>query len=182
MGVLMARPQDRSGSSSSSGSLLCMRMPSPPLLCPDTPAPGSTAQGGRAPPLKSAFTPDHRQSPTPSPTLFYDFTGYRLEERSFLSSLCDEIGTVGDLQSVAASPGFKYSWVEQILTSFPHDFPAAVFVTLAGWYTSSRSMFWKKMDDLEDAFKEIQKGALFNRIVNAHSVVLQHVSLLPWIR
>ena len=182
MGVLMARPRARSGSSSSSGSSLCMRMPSPPLLCPDTPAPGSTAQGGIAPSPKSAFTPDHRQSPTPSPSPFYDFTGYRLEERSFLSSLCDEIGTVGDLQSVAASLGFKYSRVEQILTSFLHDFPAAVFATLAGWYTASRSMFWKKLDDLEAAFKEMHKGALFNRIVNAHSVALQCVSSLPWIR
>ena len=177
----MARPRDRSGSSSSSGSSLRMRMPSPPLLHPDTPAPGSTAQGGIAPP-KSAFTPDHSQSPTPSPSLFYYFTGYRLEERSFLSSLCDEIGTVGNLQSVAASLGFKYSRVEQILTSFPHDFPAAVFATLAGWYTASCSMFWKKLDDLEEAFKEIQKGALFNRIVNAHSVVLQCLSSLPRIR
>ena len=182
MGILMACPQDRSGSSSSSGSSLCMRMPSPPLLHPDTPAPGSMEQGGRAPPPKSAFTPDHRQSPTPSPSPFYDFTGYRLEECSFLSSLCNEIGTVGDLQSVAASLGFKYSRVEQILTSFPHDFPAAVFATLAGWYTTSRTMFWKKMDELEEAFKEIQKGALFNRIVNAHSVVLQCMSSLPRIR
>ena len=123
MGVLMARPRDRSGSSSSSGSSLRMRMPSPPLLRPNTPAPGSTALAGIAPSPKSAFPPDHRQSPTPSPSPFYDFTGYRLEERSFLSSLCDEIGTVGNLQSVAASLGFKYSRVEQILTSFPHDFP-----------------------------------------------------------
>ena len=40
-------------------------------------------------------------------------------------------------------------------------------------------MFWKKLDDLEDAFKELHKGALFNRIVNAHSVALQRVSSLP---
>ena len=105
-----------------------------------------------------------------------------MEERSFLSSLCDEIGTVGDLQSVAASLGFKFSWVEQILTSFPHDFPAAVFTTLAGWYTASCSMFCEKLDDLEEAFKEMHKGALFNRIVNAHSVALQCVSSLPRIR
>ena len=148
----------------------------------DTLAPGSTAQGGTAPSPKSAHTTTHHLSPTPSPSPFYDFTGYRLEERSFLSSLCDEIGTVGELQSVAASLGFKYSRVEQILTSFPHDFPAAVFATLAGWYTASRSMFWKKLDDLEDAFQEMHKGALFNRIVNAHSVALQHVSSLPRIR
>ena len=89
---------------------------------------------------------------------------------------------MGDLQSVAASLGLKYSRVEQILTSFPHDFPAAVFATLAGWYTASRSMFWKKLDDLEDAFKEMHKGTLFNRIVNAHSVALQRVSSLPQIR
>ena len=80
---------------------------------------------------------------------------------------------------MAASLGLKYSRVEQILTSFPHDFPAAVFATLGGWYTASRSMFWKKLDDLEDAFKELHKGALFNRIVNAHLVVLQRVSSLP---
>ena len=182
MGILMACPQDRSGSLSSSGSSLRMRTPSPPLLCPDTPAPGSMAQGGIAPSPKSAFIPDHRQSPTPSPSPFYDFTGYRLEERSFLSSLCDEIGTVGDLQSVATSLGFKYSRVEQILTSFPHDFPTAVFATLAGWYTASRSMIWRKLDDLEEAFKEIHKGALFNCIVNANSVALQCVSSLPQIR
>ena len=119
MGVLMACPQDCSGSSSSSGSSLRMRMPSPPLLHPNTPAPGSMAQGGIAPSPKSAFTPDHCQSPTPSPSPFYNFTGYRLEERSFLSSLCDEIGTVGDLQSVATSLGFKYSWVEQMVHRLP---------------------------------------------------------------
>ena len=84
------------------------------------------AQGGIVPSPNSAFTPVRRQSPTPSPSPFYDFTGYWLEERSFLSSLCDEIGTVGDLQLVAASLGFKYSRVEQILTSFPHDFPTGV--------------------------------------------------------
>ena len=136
------------------------------------PAPGSMAQGSIVPSPNSAFTPVHHQSPTPSPSPFYDFTGYRLEERSFLSSLCNEIGTVGDLQSVATSLGFKFSWVEQILTSFPHDFPTAVFATLVGWYTASRSMFWEKLDDLEAAFKEMHKGALFNRIVNAHSVAL----------
>ena len=43
-------------------------------------------------------------------------------------------------------------------------------------------MFWKKLDDLEDAFKEMHKGALFNCIVNAHSVTLQRVSSLPRIR
>ena len=181
MGVLMTRQRDHSGSPSSSGSSLCMRTPSPSVGHPDTLAPGSMAQGGIAPSPKSAHTPTHHLSPTPSPSPFYDFTGYRLEECSFLSSLCDEIGTVGELQSVAASLGFKYSRVEQILTSFPHDFPAAVFATLAGWYTASHSMFWKKLDDLEEAFQEMHKGALFNRIVNAHSVALQRVSSLPQI-
>ena len=104
-----------------------------------------------------------------------------MEECSFLSSLCNEIGTVSDLQTVAATLGFKFSQVEQILTSFPHDFPAAVFATLAGWYTASRSMFCEKLDDLEEAFKEMHKGALFNHIVNAHSVALPRVSSLPWI-
>ena len=181
MGTLMTRPRNHSRSPSSSVSSISGKTQSPPPGRPDTPAPGTTAQVGIIPSSNSAFTPVCRQSPTPSHSPFYDFTGYRLEERSFLSSLCDEIGTVGDLQSVAASLGLKYSRVEQILTSFPHDFPAAVFATLAGWYTASRSMFWKKLDDLEDAFKEMHKGALFNRIVNAHSVALQRVSSLPQI-
>ena len=43
-------------------------------------------------------------------------------------------------------------------------------------------MFWKKLDDLEEAFKELHKGTLFNHIVNAHSVALQRVSSLPRIR
>ena len=60
-------------------------MPSPTLLRPDTLAPGSTAQGGIAPSPKSTFTPVHHKSPTPSPSPFYDFTGYRLEEHSFLA-------------------------------------------------------------------------------------------------
>ena len=182
MGILMTRPRDRSGSHSSSGSSLRMKTPSPIRGHAATPAPVSTAQGSVVPSPNSAFTPVRRQSITPSPSPFYDFTGYRMEERSFLSSLCDEIGTVGDLQSVAASLGFKYSRVEQILTSFPHDFPAAVFATLARWYTTSRSMFCEKLDDLEEAFKEMHKGALFNHIVNAHSVALQCVSALPRIR
>ena len=149
---------------------------------PNTPVPGSMAQGSIVPSPNSTFTPVHCQSPTPSPSPFYDFTGYRMEERSFLSSLCDEIGTVSDLQTVAPSLGFKFSQVEQIRMSFPHDFPAAVFATLAGWYTASRSMFCEKLDDLEEAFKEMHKGTLFNCIVNTHSVALQHVSSLPWIR
>ena len=182
IGTVTTLPQDHSRSPSSSVSSLHGKTPSPTLGRPDTPAPGATVQGGIIPSSNSAFTPVRCQSPTPSPSPFYDFTGYRLEERSFLSSLCDEIGTVGDLQSVATSLGLKYSRVEQILTSFPHDFPAAVFATLAGWYTASRSMFWKKLDDLEDAFKELHKGALFDRIVNAHSVALQSVSSLPRIR
>ena len=179
MGILMAQSRDRSSSPSSSCPSLCMGTPSPHPECPDTPAPGSTAQGGVVPSPNSTFTPIHRQSPTPSPSPFYDFTGYRMEERSFLSSLCDEIGTVNDLQTVAASLGFKFSRVEQILTSFPHDFPAAVFATLVGWYTTSRSMFCEKLDNLEAAFQKMHKGKLFTRIVNAHSVALQHVSSLP---
>ena len=182
MGILMARSQDRSGSPPSSCPSRCMGTPSPHPGHPDMLAPGSTAQGGIVPSPNSAFTPVHCQSPTPSPFPFYDFTGYRMEEQSFLSSLCDEIGTVSDLQTVAASLGFKFSQVEQILTSFPHDFPAEVFATLAGWYTTSRSMFCEKLDDLEAAFKEMHKGTLFTCIMNAHSVALQRVSSLPWIR
>ena len=182
IGTLLTHPRNNSRSPSSSISSIRGKTQSPPPGCPDTPAPGTTAQVGINPSSNSVFTPVCRQSPTPSHSPFYDFTGYRLEECSFLSSLCNEIRTVGDLQSVAAFLGLKYSRVEQILTSFPHDFPAAVFATLAGWYTSSRSMFWKKLDDLEDAFKEMHKGALFNCIVNAHSVTLQRVSSLPRIR
>ena len=134
-------------------------------------------------PHLTACLPQFAASPqcphTPHSTIS-QVTGWR-NVPSFLS-LCDEIGTVGDLQSMAASLGLKYSRVEQILTSFPHDFPAAVFATLAGWYTASWSMFWKKLDDLEDTFKEMHKGALFDRIVNAHSVALQRVSSLPRIR
>ena len=57
-----------------------------------------------------------------------------------------------------------------------------MFATLAGWYTTSRSRFYAKLDDLEEAFKEMHKGALFNRIVKAHSAALKHLSLLPRIR
>ena len=159
-----------------------MGIPSPHPEDPDMLAPGLMGQGVVVPLPNSAFTPVHCQSRAPSPSPFYDFIGYRMEERSFLSSLCDEIGTVGDLQSVAASLGFKFSRIDQILTSFLHDFSAAVFATLAGWYTSSYSMFCEKLDDLEAAFKEMHKGALFTRILNAHSVTLQHVSSLPQIR
>ena len=113
---------------------------------------------------------------------FYDFSGYQMEERSFLSGLCDEIGTVSDLQTVATTLGFPSSRVQQILMSFPNDFPAVVFATLAGWYTTSRSRFYEKLDDLEEAFKDMHKGALFNRIVKAHSVALKHLSSLPRIR
>ena len=102
-----------------------------------------------------------------------------MEERSFLSSLCNEIGNVSDLQTVAATLGFPISRVQQILTSFPNDFPAVVFATLAGWYTTSHSRFYAKLDDLQEAFKDMHKGALFNRIVKAHSAALKCLSSLP---
>ena len=107
MGILMARSQDRSGSPLSSSPSRCTGTPSPHPRHPDMPASGSTLQGGVVPSPNSAFTPVCWQSPTPSPSPFYDFTGYRMEERSFLSSLCDEIGTVSDLQTVAASLGLQ---------------------------------------------------------------------------
>ena len=182
MGILMAQSQDRSGSPSSSCSSLRTGTPSPHPGHPDTLAPGSTALSGLVPSPNSAFTPVHCQSPTPSPSRFYDFSGYRMEERSFLSSLCNEIGTVSDLQTVAATLGFPTSRVQQILMSFPNDFPAVVFATLAGWYTTSCSRFYEKLDDLEEAFKDMHKGALFNRIVKAHSAALKHLSSLPRIR
>ena len=182
MGILIARSRDCSGLPSSSGSSLCMGTPSPHPGHPNMLAPGSTALSSLVPSLNSAFTPVRHQSPTPSPSRFYDFSGYRMEEHSFLSSLCDEIGTVSDLQTVATTLGFPTSRVQQILTSFPNDFPAAVFATLAGWYTTSRSRFYAKLDELEEAFKDMHKGALFNCIVKAHSAVLKHLSLPPRIR
>ena len=175
----MAQSQDHSGSPPPPNSPLCMEILSPGCGPPAVPAPVSTASCSLIPSPTCTFTPVRRQSPNPSP--FYDFTGYRLEERSFLSSLCNEIGTVGDLQTVAISLGFPTSRVEQILTSFPNDFPSVVFATLASWYTTSRSMFYEKLDDLEQAFKDMHKGALFNCIVNAHSAALQRLSSLPQI-
>ena len=179
MGILMSRSRDRSTSASSSGSSHPNDSSPPSPGCPDTPAPAPIL---RAPSPASAFTPYCSQSSTPTPTQFYDFTGFRMEERSFLSSLCDEIGTVGELQSVATNIGFPYSKVQQILTSFPTDFPAVVFAVLAGWYTSSPSGFCVKMDDLEDAFKDLQKGALFHRIVKAHSAALSRSSSVRRVR
>ena len=106
MGILMARSRDRSGSPSSSCSSLPTGTPSPHPRHPDTLAPGSTAVSGLVPSPNSTFTPVCHQSPTPSSSRFYDFSGYRMEEHSFLSSLCDEIGTVSDLQTVATTLGF----------------------------------------------------------------------------
>ena len=179
MGILMSCSRDHSASpsSSSSSSHDTTATPNPGRPVTQSPAPMPCT-----PSPASAFTPYCSQSSAPTPTQFYDFTGYRLEERSFPSSLCDEIGTVGELQSVAANIGFPYSKVQQILTSFPNDFPAAVFAILAGWYTSSPSGFCVKMDDLEDAFKDLQKGALFHRIVKGHSAALCHASSARHVR
>ena len=105
-----------------------------------------------------------------------------MEERSFLSSVCDEIGTVGDLQTLAATVDFPSNRLQQILTSFPHDFPAAVFAVVAGWYTTSRLKLYEKVDELEEAFSEMNKGALFSRIIQAHSAALQRAATRPRVR
>ena len=105
-----------------------------------------------------------------------------MEERSFLSSVCDEIGTVGDLQTLAATVDFPYNRLQQILTSFPHDFPAAVFTVVAGWYTTLRLKLYEKVDELEEAFSEMHKGALFSRIIQAHLAALQRAATRPRIR
>ena len=46
-----------------------------------------------------------------------------MEEEAFLHDLCDELGTLGDLYSMAASLGFSHSRVDQFMTSFPNNFP-----------------------------------------------------------
>ena len=179
MGILMSCTRDRSASTSSSCSSGHTTPATPHPERPGTPSPVPVPD---TPSPDGAFTPYGKLPLAPTPTKFYDFTGYRLEERSFLSSLCDEIGTVGELLSVAANIGFPYSRVQQILTSFPNDFPAAVFAVLAGWYTTSPSGFCVKMDDLEDAFKDLQKGALFHRIVKGHSAALRRASSVRHVR
>ena len=105
-----------------------------------------------------------------------------MEERSFLSSVCDEIGTVGDLQTLAATVDFPSNHLQQILTSFPNDFPAAVFAVIAGWYTTSRLKLYEKVDELERAFTAMHKGALFSRIIQAHSAALQRAAPHPRIQ
>ena len=40
-------------------------------------------------------------------------------------------------------------------------------------------MFCEKLDELEAAFQEVHKDALFTHIVNAHLVALQRMSWLP---
>ena len=179
MGILMSCTRDHSTSPSSSCSSGHTTPVNPHPERPGTPTPAPVPD---TPSPDSAFMHYGKLPSAPTPTKFYDFTGYRLEERSFLSSLCNEIGTVGELLSVAANIGFPCSRVQQILTSFPNDFPAAVFAVLAGWYTTSPSGFCVKMDDLEDAFKELQKGALFHHIVKGHSAALRRASSVRHIR
>ena len=71
----------------------------------------------------------------------------------FLHDLCDKLGTLGDLYSVAVSLGFSHSWVDQFMMSFPNNFPKVVFTTLAAWYTTSGDTFYAKLDALEEAFR-----------------------------
>ena len=102
-----------------------------------------------------------------------------MEEEAFLHDLCDELSTLGDLYSVAASLGFSHSQVDQFMTSFPNNFPKVVFTTLAAWYTTSGDTFYAKLDALEKAFKDTHKGALFNRISCRHTQAFKHVCSLP---
>ena len=114
----------------------------------------------------------------PSPSPFYSFKGFQIEEQAFLRDICDEIGTLGDLYSVAASIGFPHSWVDQFMTLFPQNFPKVVFTTLAAWYTVSMDTFYAKLDALEKAFKDAHKGAVFNRISCSHSQAFKAVCSL----
>ena len=102
-----------------------------------------------------------------------------MEEEAFLHHLCDELGTLGDLYSVAASLGFSHSRVDQFMTSFPNNFPKVVFTTLAAWYMTSGNVFYAKLDALEKAFTDTHKGALFSRISCCHTEVFKHVCSLP---
>ena len=104
-----------------------------------------------------------------------------MEEEAFLHDVCDELGTMGDLYSVAASLGFSHWLVDQFMTSFPNNFPKVVFTTLATWYTTSADTFYAKLDALEKAFKDTHKGAVFNRISNRHTQALKHACSLPQI-
>ena len=173
MGTQMARSWSHTRSPSGSRSASC----SPPPQCPDTPAP--IPQGILHPSSCSTFTPVGHRSPSPSP--FYSFKGFRMEEEAFLHDICDELGTMGDLYSVAVSLGFCHSWVDQFMMSFPNNFPKVVFTTLATWYMTSGDTFYAKLDALEKAFKDMHKGAVFNCISNRHIQAFKHVCSLPQI-
>ena len=101
-----------------------------------------------------------------------------MEEEALLHNVCDELGTLGDLYSMAASLGFSHSWVDQFMMSFPNNFPKVVFMTLAAWYMTSGDTFYAKLDALEKAFKDTHKGAVFNRISSRHSQAFKHVCFL----
>ena len=113
-GTQMARSRSRTQSHSGSRSASS----SPPPQHPDTPAPGPTSPGILRPSSCSVFTPVVRRSPSPSP--FYSFKGFHMEEEAFLHNVCDKLGTLGDLYSVAASLGFSHSQVDQFMMSFPN--------------------------------------------------------------
>ena len=102
MGVSMVQSRSRSRS------IYCVRSPSRSRSFtparpqhPVMPAPTSLAPGILRPSSHSAFTPVGRRSPSPSP--FYSFKGFWIEEQAFLHDICDEIGTMGDLYSVAVT-------------------------------------------------------------------------------
>ena len=175
MGTQMARSQSCTRSHSDSWSASCSVLPHHP----DTPAPGFMPPGILRPSSHSAFTPVGHQSPSPSP--FYSFKGFHMEEEAFLHDLCDELGTLGDLYSVAASLGFSHSRVDQFMMSFPNNFPKVVFTTLAAWYTTSGDSFYAKLDALEKAFKDTHKGALFSHISHCHTEAFKYVCSLPQI-
>ena len=104
-----------------------------------------------------------------------------MEEEAFLHDVCDELGTMGDLYSVAVSLGFSHSRVDQFMMSFPNNFPKVVFTTLATWYMTSEDTFYAKLDALEKAFKDTHKGAVFNCISNRHTQAFKHVCSPPQI-
>ena len=141
------------------------------------PAPNATPQGILCPSSHSAFAPIGWCSPSPSP--FYSFKGFWMEEEAFVQALSTTLGTLGDLYSVAASLGFPHSRVDQFMTSYPHNFPKVVLTILAAWYTASDASFHVKLDALEKAFKETHKGALFTCLCHRHSQAFKSITSIP---
>ena len=124
----------------------------------------------------------HPFSTDPLPHPLFSFQGFRMEEETFVKALSAELGTLGDLYSVAASLGFPHSQVDQFMTSFPHNFPEVMYTTLAIWYMECAATFHTKLDMLEKAFTETHKGALLTCLCCHHSYVLQAVCSIPQVQ